>query len=366
MKVLFLSNIPSPYRLDFFSELGKYIDLKVIFEAERNYDLNENWYKEKFDNFDYTFLKKGAIEERKINWKILNYINKKNQDLIIVTNYAYFTELIGLLYIKFKKIPYCMEIDGGIIKRENILLRKLKGFLIKGAKAYISPSRATDKFLIHYGADKDRIYRYPFTSLKKGDLLNENIASDEKEDIKNEMNIKEKNVILGVGRFIDIKGFDILLKAAKDIVGDVGIYIVGGKPTEEYLKLKEELGLKNVYFIDFKQKNNLSKYYKAADIFVLPTRGDVWGLVINEAMSYGLPVITTNKCVAGLELISNNDNGFIVEVDNIEELSQRINSILQDREMMKKMSKNNLEKIKRYTIENMAEENLRILREIRG
>ena len=62
----------------------------------------------------------------------------------------------------------------------------------------------------------------------------------------------------------------------------------------------------------------------AADAFVLPTREDIWGLVINEAMAYGLPVVTTDRCNAGLELIKNNVNGYVVHVDDKGELAKKL------------------------------------------
>lgn len=364
MKIMFLSNIPSPYRLDFFNELGKYLDLKVVFEAKRNYKLNEKWYKDEVKNFEAIFLKDGEIEERKINWKILKHIKKNNQDLIVVTNYAYFTELIALLYIKLKRIPYCMEVDGGIIRNEKWLMKKFKTFLIKGARGYISPSKDTDKFLVYYGADKDKIYRYPFTSIKESDLLKRSLTIDEKIQIRKGLGIKEEKVVISVGQFIHRKGYDILLKACENIGDKIGVYIIGGKPTDEYLNLKEELNLTNVYFIDFKTKEEIKEYYKAADLFVLPTREDIWGLVINEAMAYGLPVITTNKCVAGLELIENIKNGYIVEVKNYIELANKINYIINNEKSIEKMASNNLDKIKNYTIENMAKVHIDIFKKI--
>ena len=364
MKIMFLSNIPSPYRLDFFNELGKYLDLKVVFEAKRNYKLNEKWYKDEIKNFQAIFLKDGEIEERKINWKILKHINKNNQDLIVVTNYAYFTELIALLYIKLKRIPYCMEVDGGIIRNEKWLIKKFKSFLIKGARAYISPSKDTDRFLIHYGANKEKIYRYPFTSIKESDLLQKSLTIDEKIQIRKELGIKEEKVVISVGQFIHRKGYDILLKACESIDSNIGVYIIGGKPTDEYLRLKEQLNLTNVYFIDFKSKEEIKKYYKAADLFVLPTREDIWGLVINEAMAYGLPVITTNKCVAGLELIENIKNGYIVEVKNYIELANKIDYINNNKKSIEMMASNNLDKIKNYTIENMAKVHIEIFKKI--
>lgn len=121
--------------------------------------------------------------------------------------------------------------------------------------------------------------------------------------IKKELNITEDIVILFSGQFIPRKGIDILLKGSTNLPENVGVYIVGGKPCLEYLSLVDELQLKNIHFIDFKTPIELSNYYQAADIYVLPTREDIWGLVINEAMAYGLPVITTTNCLSGTELI---------------------------------------------------------------
>lgn len=88
--------------------------------------------------------------------------------------------------------------------------------------------------------------------------------------------------------------------------------------------MKKKLKLTNVHFIDFMPKKELADYYRAADIFVLPTREDIWGLVINEAMAYGLPVVTTEKCVAGVEMVCEGHNGYIVPVENTDALKKAI------------------------------------------
>lgn len=364
MKILFLTNIPSPYRLDFFNELGQSCDLRVVFEAEKNYQLHEKWYSNKYENFNAVFLKKGEIQERKVNWKILKQLDKKNQDLIVVTNYGYLTELIALLYIKLKKIPYCIEIDGGIIRNDSRILKLLKKFLMKNAKGYISPSNSSDEFLIYYGAKNNKIYRYPFTSIKKDDLLPKLIMINEKIKIRNKLKIKGEKIVLTIGQFINRKGFDILLKSCTKLSKKYGIYIIGGEPTQEYIELKKKLNLDNVHFVGFKSKDELKEYYMAVDLFVLPTREDVWGLVINEAMAYGLPVITTGRCVSGLELVKDYENGFIIPVNDEEQLAEKINMILSNDSLCKSMSEKSLEKIREYTIEKMAERHMEIFEKI--
>lgn len=196
--------------------------------------------------------------------------------------------------------------------------------------------------------------------MKSNDIAKTVISEEEKIKIRNELKIKEKQIVLAVGQFIHRKGFDVLLNAVEKLPKNIGFYFVGGKPTEEYLKIRNEKNLTNIHFVGFKNKSELKKYYMAADLFVHPTREDIWGLVINEAMAHGLPIITTNRCIAGLELVEDNVNGFVIDVDNVDMLSARIVEILMHKDI-KELGENSLSKISEYTIEKMAEKHIDIL-----
>lgn len=174
-------------------------------------------------------------------------------------------------------------------------------------------------------------------------------------------------MILSVGRFSYMKGygkgFDVLMNAMTSCPKDYTLYIVGDKPTQEFIKLKNEFKLDNLFFIEFKTKDELKEYYKAADIFCLQTRGDVWGLVVNEAMACGLPIITTDRCGAGLELIRDGENGYIVDVEESSAVASKIKYLLSHTNELKQMSFNALETIKSYSTENMALRHIEILRD---
>ncbi|WP_054942739.1 glycosyltransferase family 4 protein [Paenibacillus ihuae] len=365
MKILYFQNIPVPYRVDFFNELGKYVDLTVVFLAEVSSELNSNWFSKKANNFSSIFLKKGKINDKAINLKILKYINKNEYDLIVISNYYIPTVMLAIEKLRLLGIPFVYSSDGAFVKlEENQLIKMLKTHFISSAEYWLSTGRITDEQYLSYGARKERIFKYPFTSLKKEDILSKPIPLDEKIKCKKELNINEDKVILTVGQFIYRKGIDVLLNSCMELPSSCGIYIVGGEPTEEFIKLRDNLKLKNVKFVDFKNKEDLSKYYKSADLFVLPTREDIWGLVINEAMAHGLPVITTDKCIAGLELVKNGENGYIVPSENCKTLAEKINSILFNDRLLKEMSENSLLKIQSFNIENMAQVHLEIFSQL--
>ena len=218
-----------------------------------------------------------------------------------------------------------------------------------------------DEYYVTYGAEESKLIRYPFSSLKESDLVKSVPSVEEKRRLKKELGIQEKRVILSVGQFIPRKGFDILMNAVRDIPRDVGIYFVGGIPTKEYLLKRDKNGLTNVHFEGFKLKNELEKYYRAADLFVLPTREDIWGLVIQEAMACGLPVISTDKCAAALELIKHGENGYIIPCEDVCLLEEYIQVIISSENIARKFGAKSLEIIKSFTIEKMVEGHLKYL-----
>lgn len=353
-RVLFLTNFASPYRVHFFDELGKYMDVTVLY-SDRVEDIkhrNAEWFEEGKGGFHPVQLTKvAAMGEENLCLDVLKWL-KKEYDAIVIGGYSSPTAILAMAYLRLRGIPFYMEVDGGLIRQERKLKHFVKKTLVSMANLWLSTGRYTTEYLVHYGAKKDCITDYPFSSLYEKDILPAMIPQTEKQALRSELGISEKHMILAIGQFIHRKGFDVLMHAAQNVHEDMGIYIVGGEATEEYLTLREKLGLKNVHFLGFQKKECLAQFYKAADLFVLPTREDIWGLVINEAMAYGLPVITTDRCVAGMELIENGVNGYIVPVEDADALAQKINAVLGSD--MERMGRNSLEKIRPYTIENMA------------
>jgi len=358
MKILFLTNIPSPYRVDFFNELGKHFDLTVAFEGKTATDRNENW-KNK-DNFNFNPIFFNGVRIKSDQFFCLNIIKilKQKWDKIVVCGYSSPTTMLAIQYLKLKKIPFYIEVDGGLIKQDSWFKYKIKQYFLSSATGWFSSGRETSKYLVHYGADKNKIVEYPFSSLKEQNILKQIPTEQEKLKLKKELNLKEDKIIISVGQFIYRKGYDVLIKSMQNIDRNVGVYIIGDNPTQEYLNLQKQFNLTNLHFVGFKTKEELKKYYMSADLFVLPTREDIWGLVINEAMATGLPIITTEKCVAGLELVENSVNGYIVPIEDSKILAEKINKIFN--EDYRQMGQNSLNKIKFYTIESMVKNHLGI------
>ena len=142
------------------------------------------------------------------------------------------------------------------------------------------------------------------------------------------------------------------------------IIIGGGNLYEQYAKYCKENNLTNIKIMDFIPKEELLHYYEAADVFVFPTKYDIWGLVINEAMSKGLPILSTNKCAAALEMV-NKENGLIVDAFSVEKLREGIREFInKDESTLKKMGKESLRVAKEYSIENVYNSHIKTIKEI--
>ena len=362
MRVLFLTNIPTPYRIDFFNAFGKLCELTVAFERSDASNRDKNWLENQSTDFKSIYLKGVKIgEDSSFSPSILKYLKMDLFDVIIIGGYSTPTGMLAIQYLNMKKIPFVLNTDGGFIKSENPLKHWIKKHFIGSAYMWLSTGKKTASYLNYYGADLDRIFCYPFTSLMKSDIAERILTISEKKLYKDNLSISEEKMVISIGQFIPRKGFDNLIRSAATIQKNIGVYIIGGEPIQEYFDIIKSLNISNVHFVKFQTKYELDKYYNASDLFVLPTREDIWGLVINEAMAHGLPIITTEMCISGDELIKNGENGFIVPIDNLDLLSKAINSVLGSESLTKSMSQENLDKIKTYTIENMANEIFGIL-----
>ena len=363
MNVLFVTNIPSPYRVDFFNEFGKECDLTVCYERKRSSDRDEKWVGLPAQNYKevYPDLKPYGACGSKGNG-IAKYIKANKSDILIFSGYASPSVMAAMLYCQRHRIQYFIEYDGGFNKKDRFYKRVIKKRMISRAAGHFITCGELKKYLSGFGVPDHKIHFYPFSSTRTSDVANSVVDADTKQALRGKLGVVEKKMVLAVGQFIHRKGFDILLRAASEIDKSTGVYIVGGIPTEQYLSMKETMDLSHVHFVGFKTKEELKEYYNAADIFVMPTREDIWGLVVNEAMACGLPVISSNACIAALEMVEDGKSGYVVQSEDCEAFKNAINTLVSDENKIAEFSKRSLEIACKYTIENMAESHLEIIK----
>jgi glycosyltransferase involved in cell wall biosynthesis len=154
----------------------------------------------------------------------------------------------------------------------------------------------------------------------------------EKEELKEKYGCGSKKVFLFVGRLTEVKNVELLIRAfdkVKKENDNVALCLVGdGNLRESLQNLTSEISLKDVYFAGYKGFPDNVEFYKMADVFVLPSSHEPWGLVVNEAMIMELPLIVSSKVGCRLDLVNEGENGFIFENENEKDLVAKMIDIL--------------------------------------
>ena len=174
--------------------------------------------------------------------------------------------------------------------------------------------------------------------------------------------------ILFVGGLSKVKGIDTLLNAVPIIrkkILNLCVYIAGSGPEENKLKeLVKELNIEeNVNFLGYISENEKYSYYKSADVCVFPSRYEPFGIVLLEAMACGKPVVASN--VGGIPfVVEEGKTGLLFESGNVEDLADKIMTILKNEELREKMGEAGRERAKEFTWDKIAERTVEVYKEI--
>lgn len=354
MKVLFLTSYPAFYTLNFLNEFNKLVDLDVVFESYPNDSKStENFKKSiKVINTIKIFGIK-LLGNNKFPFN-LRSIFTKDYDFIIIANPLHILGILSVIYLKKTKKKFAIMSEGGFHKSGKGIIEKFKKFIFSSPNFYLSGTPSQNEYFSFYGSKNKKIYRYPFASMYKDEIISNIPTNENKLKLRRKLNLSEEKIIVSVGRLVFLKGFDFLIDVAKRLT-NYNFYIIGeGEYREKLVQKIHEYNIKNVTLIGYIDHENLSEYLLASDLFVHPTRKDTYGLVINEAMAHGLPVITTERCVAGTDLIKQKENGYVLKFGDTLEFIQAINNIMRNKAFRLIIAKNNLKKIKNNNYEIMA------------
>jgi len=373
-RVAIITNIPTPYRIPLFEELSKSagIEFEVFFCAET--EGNRSWRLQEGHDFKHHFLRGLPIKWRKsdgdlftlhINPSIFLELRKGNYDAIICGGYNSLTTVFSLIFAKLFRKPFILWTGSTLQTEPNrpFLSRfartLLKKMAIKASHCYISYGSRTKEFLIKNGAREENIFISP-NAIDTGFFSEaSNVHRPNKMKIKEALEISDQKLIIYVGQLTERKGIWDLIKAFQILKNEIdllALLIVGDgylkSDLENYCK---ENGLSGVIFVGNVQQAELPRYYAISDIFVLPSKGDIWGLVINEAMACGLPIVATKNAGASADLVREGVNGYVVESLNPKELASPMKKLLQDDGLRKKMGIASKEIVRDWGIKEAAE-----------
>ncbi|MEK6915655.1 MAG: glycosyltransferase family 4 protein [Nanoarchaeota archaeon] len=284
-----------------------------------------------------------------------NLIEKNKYDLIN-THFAIPTGPVGVKLSKKYGIKNILSIHGGDIydptkklsPHNNFILRWIVRNVLNNSDYVVAQSSNTKENTIKYYSPKNRIDVIPLAyepfSFNKVSRKSLNLS-------------KNKKYLIGIGRLVKRKGFDFAIKALSRLPKNIELLIIGDGPEKQNLKnLANKLSVaQRVRFLGQLSQEKKFQYLNNSDIFFLSSVHEGFGIVLQEAMQVGLPIISTNNG-GQTDIIKDGKNGFLVNYGDTEEAKDKIKSLLN-----KKRAKKNKEQIGKFNLKDIAKRYLELI-----
>ncbi len=285
----------------------------------------------------------------------------KDQDIFIKTLDDRFAIPLIFLFAKILRKPIILW--SGFWMHPQTSFHKLSygltKFIYRHSDAIIVYGEHVKRYLRDLGIKERKIFCAPHAV--DNALFNKSISLEDQRELKQKLELAENKIVLYVGRLEECKGLKYLVEAISKIKNlSIALLFIGGGALKQSLEEQCRVAGIKCHFLDYINNQELYRYYAIADVFVLPSITtkyfkEPWGLVVNEAMNQGCPIVVTDAVGAAQGgLVENGKNGFIVPERNSEALRERIEYLFGHEDVRSQMSQRSKEKIKDWTHERMV------------
>jgi glycosyltransferase involved in cell wall biosynthesis len=366
VRVALLTEIIAPYRIPVFNALARQegIHLHVIFLAETD-PTQRQWllYKDEIE-FSYEVL--PAWRWRRGGWHILlnvgmsSALDRFHPDSILCGGYNHPAFWEALVWSKFHHARFAawIESTGRDQRSSGILAEVLKRWFVRNCSSFAVPGKSSFDYVRSMGIPAERIHTAPnAVDIRRFAALARSVR-DREEQSRAELGLPLR-YFLYAGRIVPEKGVFHLLQAytelAPDVRSRVGLVFVGeGAAKSELMNASARVRPGTVVFPGFAQRDQLAAIYALAEALIFPTLSDPWGLVVNEAMACGLPIIATDVAGCTADLVQDGENGYVVPAANAGKLAEAMANFGRDPQLAARMGERSARLIEGFSPESCA------------
>jgi glycosyltransferase involved in cell wall biosynthesis len=354
MKLALLTEIPAPYRIPLFNALAERVGLRVLFLADR--DPRRPFYASHRDErrFDHRVLR--GIEVRRggrwivVSRGVVRELRRFRPDAVAVGGWNQPAFWLALAYCRLRRIPLLVWVESTArdARSGSRALTLARDAMARGAAGAFVPGRASAEYARSLGLELVEL---------APNAVDVSIFGRAAVDRSG----RARCTFLYVGRLDPEKGVDTLLEAFRSLPGE--LVLVGGGSDEPRLRA---LADDRVRFEGPKDRDELVEHYAAADVFVLPSRSEPWGMVLNEAAAAALPLVATEESGAALELVEVGANGFRFAAGDVSALRAALERLAADSGLRARFGARSQELVRRFTPEAWADGVATAARRARG
>ncbi len=351
MKLIILNSHPIQYFTPLYKDIAEEenIDLKVYYcsnhsikgSVDKEFGTKIKWDIPLLEGYPSQFFKNYSVNKNPFSfWGMVNpgiwkALKKDKPDAILIHGWAYFTYLLGIISAIVLGIPIWLRLETPLnqeklktSKFSRIKRHILRSFIFPRVSKFLYIGQQNKAFYLEMGVQKEKLHFTPYCvdNQRFSDAYHK--LKDDKEQIRNQLAISPDTfLILTSGKLIEKKNPMDLLKAFHLLNKNNShlLFLGDGELRKDIEMYCQKHQVQNVSITGFKNQTELSQYYVAADVFVLPSGLDeTWGLVTNEAMNFNLPIISSDLPGSAHDLIKEGKNGFVYPTGQFKELSSHL------------------------------------------
>jgi glycosyltransferase involved in cell wall biosynthesis len=346
LRVCIVSPEPTPYRAPLFDRISEVegVDLTVVYAAptigsrEWTVPLRHR----------ATVLRGWLIPARRLLFhdypitpQIWPLLSRLRPDVVVVPGWSLFAAQAAILWCRVHRVPYVITSESHSLAPRRRWAEAVKALLlprlVAPAAGYLVTGRMSGTFLERYGADSARIRVFANTPDAESLVADAARRSAHRDDVRRGYGFEEDGiVVVSVARLLPQKAPDVLIRAVARSRLPMRLLFVGGGPEREALEALAHAEGVDAIFAGHLNGDDLVDAYLAGDIFALLSRREPWGVVVNEALACGLPVVLSDRVGAGYDLVEQEGNGVVVPVDDVEAAALALGRLAGDPELRRR------------------------------
>ncbi len=370
LKLGLLVSHPIQYFVPVYRELAgnAAVDLTVLYRTRVGVDAYHDagfgqtiqWDIPLLDGYAHQFLSRKT-SLKGVEWSIVTTLLHKRFDVLLVHGYNSLTNLLAILLAKLSGTKVLMRGDTRLQAhhRKSALKALFKRTVFKCCDGFVAIGSLNREYYVQHGVSPERVFFAPFCVDNKQFAVSSEQREQHRKTIRNELGLESDSfIVLFASKLIRLKRTDDLIRAFSGLADEFPkayLAIAGSGEEEANLRtLADALGGQRIRFLGFRNQSQLPLIFAASDVFVLPGDTESWGLVINEVMAAGIPVVVSNEIGAAPDLVQGRDTGIVFPCGNIDELAQAIRRLLADRPLRDQMSANATSLISHWDVDECA------------
>ncbi len=387
-----LTSHPIQYQGPLFKKIAEdpHLDFSVYFcweaQAERGAYDREFGKEFKWDipilqGYTHAFLKNWSPRPSSEFWGQINFgivpeLIRKKYDAVLIFGWNSFTNWLAFITCLITHTPILLRgenpfnQESGKGKLKIFVKKIILGSLFKITSAFLYIGEENKKFYEYYGVPEHKLIFCPYAVDNNRFMKQAEESRSKKYELRRALGIAKNDVvILFVGKLIEkkrpldlLKAYELLVTSDKLQVTHL-VFVGDGALRGEMEKYVKDHALQNVHFAGFKNQTEMPRYYAMSDILVLPSgAGETWGLAVNEAMCFGLPVVVSNLVGCAPDLVRQGENGFIFTLGDSSALGSFLYEQARDKKKRQLFGKKSFEIIQGYSYDKDSEALVKALR----